>query len=284
MKKVFLAIGLVAMFAFTGCNEGKKAPQAVKTAMEKLYPGISKVNWDDEDNTWEAEFKNNGVKTSVTFLTDGTLKEIEEEVALADFPQAATDYINQNYPSEKVDEIARMTDAKGVVTYEAEVKDSELVFNTQGKLIKKDGEMISQSALSPDGTGEIAIEDLPAAITQFVTDNHEGYMVKSATYDPLCGGQNAIDVSVVKDGAPGYSLIFTLDGNYVQREEDMDFIEAPAAIIKELKAKYASYQVAPQIEKITLANNQIQYLVDLTKNGTAKEVIFDTDANVVCEN
>lgn len=285
MKNLFLFIGLTAILALTSCNESKKAPQEVQTALESLYPGISKVDWDDEDHSkWEAEFKNNGIKTTATFNADGSLVEVEEEIALSDFPKAAADYVQQNFSGEKVKEIVRITDAKGIVTYEAEVKDVELVFNASGNLIKKDDEAIAQPALSATGTGEIPVENLPAVVTQYIADNHVGYMVKSVAYDPMCNGENAIDVSVVKDGAAGYSLIFTLDGKFVQLEEDVDFALAPDAIKKELKNNYAAYQVAPQIEKLTLANNQTQYLVDITKDGTKKEVIFDTQANVVCEN
>ena len=152
-------------------------------------------------------------------------------------------------------------------------------------LIKNNGKIIVQkTALSTTGTGSIPVEQLPESVLEYVTVNHQGYMVKGAAYDPLCNGENAVDVSVVKDGQPGYSLIFTLDGKFVQLEEDMELVSAPETIKKELRANYASYQVAPQIEKLTLANSQTQYLIDLTKNGTSKEVIFDLDGKVVCEN
>lgn len=139
MKKVLFAIGLTTTFFFVSCDKKKEAPQAVQTAMEQLYPGISKIDWDNEDtNMWEAEFKNSGVETSVTFFADGKMKEIEEKIAMADFPKTGLDYLKQNYPKEKVEEMVRLTDANGTVTYEIEVKDSEFIFDTQGNLMQKD--------------------------------------------------------------------------------------------------------------------------------------------------
>jgi len=137
MKKLFLTLGLVSILASASCKEGTKVPQLVQTNLEKLFPGISKVDWDHEkDGSWEAEFKNNGIKTSVTFNLDGAWKEIEEEIGLAEFPQAAQSYYKQNYPGQKVKEIAKMTDNKGVITYELEVKGTDLIFDAQGNFIK----------------------------------------------------------------------------------------------------------------------------------------------------
>lgn len=139
MKKVFLAmLVMVASLTFTNCSERNKAPQAVQTVMKNMYPGISKINWSDEGgNTWEAEFKNNGIKTSVTFQANGAVKEVEEEIAFSDFPKTALDYIKQNFPNEKIKEIAKMTNANGMITYEAEIKGTDYIFDTQGNLISK---------------------------------------------------------------------------------------------------------------------------------------------------
>lgn len=139
MKKVFLAmLVMVASLTFTNCSERNKAPEAVQTVMKNMYPGISKINWSNEKgDSWEAEFKNNGIKTSVTFHANGNIKEVEEEIAFSDFPKTALDYIKQNFPNEKIKEIAKITNANGTVTYEAEIKGTDYIFDTQGNLISK---------------------------------------------------------------------------------------------------------------------------------------------------
>jgi hypothetical protein len=133
-------------------------------------------------------------------------------------------------------------------------------------------------------SGPIALNTLPTAIREYVTKNHPGYNMKNAAHDPLCQGGDAIDVAISKKGSPTYSLIFKPDGTFVQLEEDIDINKAPAKILKEVKIKYAGYQPASQIEKLTLADKSIQYLLDITKNGVSKEVIFNTDGSVACEN
>jgi len=140
MKKVFLTlvIALATSITFASCNADNKVPEPVKTAIKNLYPNISKLHWSSEaKGMWEAEFKNNGIQTSVTFDANGTMKEVEVEIAITEFPQAAQNYLKQNNLENKVNEIARIVDANGVITYEAEVKHHDLIFDAQGNLISK---------------------------------------------------------------------------------------------------------------------------------------------------
>ena len=132
--------------------------------------------------------------------------------------------------------------------------------------------------------GEIALEKLPPNIKKYVDQNFQGYVIKSAAYDPLCTGEDAIDVAISKKGSPDYSLIFLLDGTFVQQEEDIDISKAPARILEVVKTKYAGFTPAQQIERLTLADKSTQYLFDLTKDKISKEVIFKEDGTVFCEN
>lgn len=131
--------------------------------------------------------------------------------------------------------------------------------------------------------GEITLDRLPAGVKEFVNQNHPGYAMVKAVSDPLCQGGEAIDVAIVKTGAPNLSLIFKPDGTYVQQEEDLPLTTATIKIKDALKAKYSDYSAGTQIEKLILANNSVQYLVDLSKGNVTKEVIFTIDGNVVCE-
>lgn len=132
--------------------------------------------------------------------------------------------------------------------------------------------------------GEITLDRLPANVKEFVTKNYPGYAMVKAASDPLCQGGDAIDVAIAKTGVPNLSLIFKPDGTYVQQEEDVPLTTASAKIKDTLKAKYADYSAGTQIEKLILADNSVQYLVDLSKGNITKEVIFTMDGTVVCEN
>lgn len=133
-------------------------------------------------------------------------------------------------------------------------------------------------------SGAIALDKLPKGVKEFTEKFYPGYVMIHAASDPLCGGGDAIDVAVTKKGSPDFSLIFKPDGSFVQQEEDMPMTNAPAKIKDILKAKYADYTASNQIEKLILADKTEQYLVDLNKGTISKEVIFNLNGDVVCEN
>lgn len=149
--------------------------------------------------------------------------------------------------------------------------------------MKKDTGLPTVSTTSPSATTYTA-ENLPSGVKEFVSKNYAGYTIVSATPDPLCKGGPAIDVAVTKTGAPDLSLIFTPDGSFVQQEEDVPLSTASDKIRSVIKTKYAGYSAGNQIEKLTLVDKTMEYMVDLNKGSVSKEVIFSVDGNIVCEN
>lgn|GEM_PF-906351 len=280
-------MGLVATLVFASCNEGKKAPQDVQNAIEKMYPGISKVDWENKENaSWEAEFKNNGIETSALFSTDGKLLRLEEEIAYSLFPKLAKDYITKNFPGANVKEISKITDKNKNVTFQAEVKDKNLIFDTLGNFLQtnnNDENSLPANSAPVSESGKVEISELPQSVHDFVAKNYVGYTIKEANHDPMCTGEDAIDVAISKARSTTYSLIFTPQGKFIQQEEDVDIKTAPSKITEVIKANFADYTISHQIEKLTLVNKSIQYMVDLSKAGAEKEVIFDLNGNVICE-
>jgi len=53
-------------------------------------------------------------------------------------PSAALNYIKTNYKGKKVKESFKITSADGVVSFEAEIDDRDVIFNTNGKYLKED--------------------------------------------------------------------------------------------------------------------------------------------------
>ncbi|HEY5371898.1 MAG TPA: hypothetical protein VIJ75_23185 [Hanamia sp.] len=132
--------------------------------------------------------------------------------------------------------------------------------------------------------GASRLNNLPSNVQGFVQRNYPGYLITIVVSDPLCGGGDAVDVAILKIGSPDLSLIFKQDGTFVQQEQDVPLHTAPIAITQTLKARYSDYSAGGQIEKLTLADNTEEYLIDLSKGAKSKEVIFDTNGMVVCEN
>lgn len=132
-------------------------------------------------------------------------------------------------------------------------------------------------------SGEIPLDKLSNDIKEYINKNYPGYKLTKAAYDPLCSGEDAIDVAISKNGSNNFSLIFLLDGTFVQKEEDVNLSEAPAKILSTVKEKFSGYKPADKIEKLTMADGSIQYLLDLSKDTLTKEVIFKPDGTIVCE-
>ncbi|MBC6489662.1 PepSY-like domain-containing protein [Flavihumibacter stibioxidans] len=145
---------------------------------------------------------------------------------------------------------------------------------------KKDTALATTTVLP---AGEMPLQNLPVGIKKFIEINYNGYAMTKAVSDPLCQGGDAIDVAVTKSGAPNLSLIFKPDGSFVQQEEDVPMKTAPDKVRDAITAKYADYKAGEQIEKLQLADKTVQYLVDLTKGTTTKEVIFSKEGAIVCD-
>lgn len=67
---------------------------------------------------------------------NGNLIETESEIAISALPKTVTDYLAKNHKGEKIKEAAKIVTVSGKVTYEAEIKGKDLLFDENGNLIK----------------------------------------------------------------------------------------------------------------------------------------------------
>ena len=135
MKTLILST-LLIVTTITGCKQKQIPPSPAIAEFNKMYPG-AKADWSKEDDgTWEIEFSNNGVKTTVTFLSDGVLKEIEEKISYDLLPANAKVYLENN-SLKKVEEIEKITSADKHLTYEVEVNENEILFDESGNFLKE---------------------------------------------------------------------------------------------------------------------------------------------------
>lgn len=132
MKKFTLLIVLLvaAQVAFA---QKSKVPQVVQSAFTTAYPNAVDVDWEKEDGNYEAEFDSaSGREMSVVFDANGGLLETEVPIVFSELPKAAQEALK----GKKVKETAKITNAKGVVSYEAEVRRKDLMFDAQGNPVK----------------------------------------------------------------------------------------------------------------------------------------------------
>lgn len=142
MKKltllVFAVISLSAGYAQK--VQEKDVPSAVVSAFQKLYPGVKAGEWEKEGVNYEVEFNVKEIGHTLLIDPAGTILETEMEISISLLPESAREYVSKNYAGQSIIEAAKITDAKGQVTYEAEVKGKDLLFDSKGDFIKVAGE------------------------------------------------------------------------------------------------------------------------------------------------
>jgi len=117
----------------------KDVPQVVKTALANKYPEAKKVGWEKEKGNYEANWGGkSGEDNSVVFTPAGQFVEIVKAIKISELPKSVAPYVAANYKGAKIKEAGRVTDAAGKTLYEAEIKGGDLIFDENGKFIKKD--------------------------------------------------------------------------------------------------------------------------------------------------
>jgi len=93
--------------------------------------------------SYEAEFDQNETDMSALFDTKGTLLETESKITETSLPQAIKSILAKDYSTYKVKTMEK-NEVKGIVKYEVVVmkgkKSTELVFDANGKQLKKEAE------------------------------------------------------------------------------------------------------------------------------------------------
>lgn len=135
-KSVIIVVALVlSTIAFAQKVKTTKVPEIVSKSLMSKYPSAKNVKWDKEENNYEASFKTNKIENSVLFNANGKIIETEVEISTAQLPKSILSYLSKNYKDQKVKEAAKIISEKGIVTYEAEIKGKDLLFDENGKLL-----------------------------------------------------------------------------------------------------------------------------------------------------
>jgi len=113
----------------------KDVPSVVVKKLQELYPGVHGIKWEMEDGMYEATFKNEKTETSVLLSREALLAVIETEIKPSELPEEIQQALAKDHPSQSVKEAVRVTDAKGQVTYEVKIADTEYVFTPGGNLL-----------------------------------------------------------------------------------------------------------------------------------------------------
>ncbi|MEW6468438.1 MAG: PepSY-like domain-containing protein [Bacteroidota bacterium] len=124
--------------------DAKNVPDVVMKKFLAFYGDIKKVKWEKEGNNYQATFKQNKVKTSVTITADGNIIEKEWAIKKGAVPQAVLDSAARNFAGFKMEEFSKV-EKSGLLSYEIELegkKDGKEVeykvyYSADGKMLSK---------------------------------------------------------------------------------------------------------------------------------------------------
>lgn len=139
MNRLIL-LGVVMLLTIQAQSQSvkeKEVPKVVLQKMLSLYPDAKNVKWEMEDGMYEGEFKQNKSEVSVMLSRDGMVAFTEAQVEVASLPAGLLNYVADNYPGAVISEASKVTDSKGMVSYELEIGGDEYVFDTNGNLISQ---------------------------------------------------------------------------------------------------------------------------------------------------
>lgn len=100
-------------------NPAAKLPKVILDAFTKAYPkAVIKNVAEEKENgktTWEVESTDNGMARDLVYNPDGTVVDIEEEVAAASLPPAVTAALKAKYPKAAITKAEKLTTGKTFV-------------------------------------------------------------------------------------------------------------------------------------------------------------------------
>ncbi len=136
-------VGLFLLATITGATvnaqdlKSSNVPGSVKSALLKKYPEAKKASWEKEKSNYEANWGGkSGEDNSVQFTPSGKFIEIVKAISVSELPKPVTEYVKQHYKGTKITEAGKVTDAKGKISYEAEVNRKDVIFDENGNFVK----------------------------------------------------------------------------------------------------------------------------------------------------
>jgi len=207
-------------------------------------------------------------------------------------PLKAVTYVSNNYPDATIDYYFTVTN--GLADYLVTLNTTEeLAFNKSGDFLGKGenfhggvhGDSIPCDSIHGGGHhgGGIPFDSLPAILKDYVTANFAGYTMRHAEFDSLCFNGTVIEVMLFQPGSVPVKLYFETDGNYLMRAERVLYADLPQVVKDFITASYTGFVAMDKAEKLTLADNSIQYVAFIHQGPIRKSVRIDATGSFICE-
>jgi hypothetical protein len=223
---------------------------------------------------------------------DKTTDPAADQSSGSNLPLKAVTYVSENYPDATIDYYFKITN--GAADYLVTLTTTEeLAFNKTGDFLGmgenfKDGQhgdSIPCDSIHGGGHhgGGIPIDSLPVILKDYVTANYAGYVIRRASFDSLCFNGEVIGVMLFQPGSVPVKLYFATTGEFLMQANRIRYADIPQTVKDYITANYATFHATPIAEKLTLADNSIQYIVFVHKGPTRKSVRIDAAGAFICE-
>lgn len=137
---------IAAAAGMSGCESiwtKTNLPEAVKVRFIEMYPTAENVEWDEEQENFEAEFVQSDRERTALFSATGNLIRHTEEIEERYLPTPALEALQQQFAGFKFDEAHRVQQNQNTY-YEVELErkegDALLLFDKDGRLLKQQPE------------------------------------------------------------------------------------------------------------------------------------------------
>jgi len=247
---------------------------------------------------------------------DSAVSSYSEEIALSATPAAILTYVNENYPDANVTEVLKFTNSD--TSYSVLLDTYEfLVFNNylamSGKGISSfncdsiPGHHHGDSLQNPShgghhgsghhGSGHhggghhggghhqngIALDSLPAIITEYLATNYSGFTPHNGWYDTICPVGGVINVMIDSAHNSHYKIVFAANGEFFAQAQRIDSTSIPTPIWLTLSSTYPLYSARFKAELFILADNTKLYRMFLHHAETRISLFLNEDGIVLCE-
>jgi len=138
MKKLILIMAMAGIIAtsYAQSPESTDVPAVVVKSFTRSNPKADSVEWSKVGDYYKATYPVNKMNKSITYNASGKLKQTEMQVKISHLPTPVLKYINENYPGDIVKKSSKITTVAGKSTYAVKIKESELLFDSNGKYLK----------------------------------------------------------------------------------------------------------------------------------------------------
>lgn len=161
-------LGLLTSATAFGADEQKisadKLPAAVKKAVGRKFPDAkiraAAKEVEGGKTTYEVMLTDEGHSIDVALKADGTILEVEREIAVSKLPNAVARTLSKKYPGAKIERAeALIRGEEGPTTYEVVVGGNEIVLTAKGQIIEPTSPGEAGEKSSAKGTGKTEKEE-----------------------------------------------------------------------------------------------------------------------------